>query len=206
VAYLAVLPCFTVFSSLRTILPNGPRGSVPGIYGLNAFSLDERISRDYLVSSRPDLVLSIIDSTNLQRNLYLTLELIEMGVNVVVVLNMQDELEAQGISIDTEGMARTLDAPVLLISALKRTGIQELKSEIIKNGKEGLPKIERKFAELKRYHGMAAARYWGLTKMSIQNLMTAITCNLKRMVKLIFEQNGKVFVPLETPIGIPVPI
>lgn len=118
---------------------------LPGIYGLNAFSLDERISRDYLVSSRPDLVLSIIDSTNLQRNLYLTLELIEMGVNVVVVLNMQDELEAQGISIDTEGMTRTLGSPVLLISALKRTGIQELKSEIIKNGKEGLPKTERKF-------------------------------------------------------------
>lgn len=68
------------------------------------------------------------------------------------------------------------------------------------------PKIERKFAELKRYHGLAVARYWGLTKMAIQNLMAAITCNLKRMVKLIFQQNGKTFIPMETPQGIPVPI
>jgi IS5 family transposase len=67
-------------------------------------------------------------------------------------------------------------------------------------------KIERKFAELKRYHGLAVARYWGLTKMAIQNLMAAITCNLKRMVKLIFQRNGKSFVPLETPQGIPMPI
>jgi len=68
------------------------------------------------------------------------------------------------------------------------------------------PKIERKFAELKRYHGLAVARYWGLTKMAIQNLMAAITCNLKRMVKLIVGRNGKPFVPIETRPGIPVPI
>lgn len=65
------------------------------------------------------------------------------------------------------------------------------------------PKIERKFAEIKRYHGLATARYWGLTKMTIQHLMAAIACNLKRMVKLIV---GKSFVPVETPLGIPVPI
>jgi len=68
------------------------------------------------------------------------------------------------------------------------------------------PKIERKFAELKRYHGLAVACYWGLTKMAIQNLMAAITCNLKRIVKLIGGQNDKAFIPLETPQGIPVPI
>jgi hypothetical protein len=68
------------------------------------------------------------------------------------------------------------------------------------------PKIERKFAELKRFHGLAAARYWGLAKMNIQNLLAAITCNLKRMVKLIFQQNGKLSVPMETIGWIPVPI
>lgn len=66
------------------------------------------------------------------------------------------------------------------------------------------PKVERKFAELKRYHGLAVARYWGLTKMAIQSLMAAITCNLKRILKLIVRQNGKAFVPIEIPGGIPV--
>jgi ferrous iron transport protein B len=118
---------------------------LPGIYGLNAFSIDERISRDYLVTSRPDLVLSIIDSTNLQRNLYLTLELIEMGMNVIVVLNMQDELEAQGISIDTEGVARELGVPVVMISALKRTGIKDLKDKILEYVGKVSSRTERKF-------------------------------------------------------------
>ncbi|MBN2220370.1 MAG: 50S ribosome-binding GTPase [Kosmotogaceae bacterium] len=114
---------------------------LPGIYGLNAFSLDERISRDYLVTSKPDLVLSIIDSTNLQRNLYLALELIEMGMNIIVVLNMQDELEAKNTSIDTEGMARELGVPVVMISALKRTGIKDLKDKIMAYRKK--PRLEQ---------------------------------------------------------------
>lgn len=118
---------------------------LPGIYGLNAFSLDERISRDYLVTSKPDLVLSIIDSTNLQRNLYLTLELIEMGLNIIVVLNMQDELEAKNISIDTEGMAKKLGVPVVMISALKHTGIKDLKEKIVDYRGKISSKTERKF-------------------------------------------------------------
>ena len=69
-----------------------------------------------------------------------------------------------------------------------------------------MPKIERKFAELKRFHGLAITRYWGLAKMTIQNFMAAITCNLKRMVKLIVQRSGKPFVPIGTPQEIPVPI
>jgi IS5 family transposase len=87
----------------------------------------------------------------------------------------------------------------------KRLKKHQMKAEIIEAQRQR-PKIERRFAELKRFHGMSVARYWGLAKMSIQNFMAAITCNLKRMVKLIFTQNGKAFVPLETPIGIPVPV
>lgn len=87
----------------------------------------------------------------------------------------------------------------------KRLKKNQMKAEVQAAQRER-PKIERKFAELKRFHGLAVARYWGLAKMSIQNLMTAITCNLKRMVKLIFQQNGKPFVPIEIPGGIPVPI
>jgi IS5 family transposase len=88
----------------------------------------------------------------------------------------------------------------------KRLKKQQMKVEIQAAQRER-PKIERKFAELKRFHGLAMARYWGLAKMTIQNLMAAITCNLKRMVKLIFTQNkGKPFIPMKTLEGITMPI
>jgi IS5 family transposase len=87
----------------------------------------------------------------------------------------------------------------------KRLKKHQMKAEVQAAQRER-PKIERKFAELKRFHGLAVARYWGLAKVSIQNLMAAITCNLKRMVKLIFQQNGKPFVPIEVLERIPVPI
>ena len=88
----------------------------------------------------------------------------------------------------------------------KRLKKNQMKAEVIAAQRER-PKIERKFAELKRFHGLAVARYWGLAKMSIQNLMTAITCNLKRMVKLVFlRRESKLFIPLRTAEGIPVPI
>ena len=81
-----------------------------------------------------------------------------------------------------------------------------MKAEIIAAQRER-PKIERKFAELKRFHGLAVARYWGLAKVSIQSLMAAITCNFKRMVKLIFQQKeGKLFIPLRTAEGITMPV
>jgi IS5 family transposase len=87
----------------------------------------------------------------------------------------------------------------------KRLKKNQIKVEVQAAQRER-PKIERKFAELKRSHGLAIARYWGLTKMAIQNLMAAITCNLKMVVKLILQRNGKSFIPIETLPGITVPI
>jgi IS5 family transposase len=88
----------------------------------------------------------------------------------------------------------------------KRLKKQQMKVEV-QAAQQERPKIERKFAELKRFHGLAVARYWGLAKMSIQNLMAAICCNLKRMVKLILlRREGKLFIPLRTTEGIPMPI
>ena len=87
----------------------------------------------------------------------------------------------------------------------KRLKKNHMKAEVQAAQRER-PKIERKFAELKRYHGLAVARYWGLTKMAIQSLMAANTCNLKRMVRLMFQQNGKPFIPIENFEGIPMPI
>jgi IS5 family transposase len=88
----------------------------------------------------------------------------------------------------------------------KRLKKNQMKAEV-QAAQQERPKIERKFAELKRFHGLAVARYWGLAKMSIQNLMTAITCNLKRMVKLIFlQREGKPFIPMRTLKGVTMPI
>jgi len=88
----------------------------------------------------------------------------------------------------------------------KRLKKNQMKAEV-QAAQQERPKIERKFAELKRFHGLAVARYWGLAKMSIQNLMTAITCNLKRMVKLIFlQRKGKPFIPMRTLKGVTMPI
>ncbi|MHB1252840.1 MAG: FeoB small GTPase domain-containing protein [Candidatus Humimicrobiaceae bacterium] len=95
---------------------------LPGIYGLNAQSEDERVARDYLVFNRPDVVINIIDSSNLERNLYLTTQLLEMGVNVIVALNMYDECNARNIKIDIKKLANILKIPVVPTIATKKTG------------------------------------------------------------------------------------
>ena len=99
---------------------------LPGIYSLSPYSPEERVSRDYLMSGEPDVVVDIVDATNLERNLYLTLQVIETGVPVVVALNMADLVEKSGDKIDTDKLSRELGAPVVMISALKGTGVDEL--------------------------------------------------------------------------------
>jgi len=127
-------PGVTVEKKEGFLLHSGTKLAIidlPGIYGLNAYSMDERVSRDYLAYQRPDLTLSIVDSTNLERNLYLSLQLMEMGQNVLLTLNMQDELDAKGITIDAAGLSSFLGIPVVMVSALKRFGIDELKDRIL---------------------------------------------------------------------------
>lgn len=99
---------------------------LPGIYSLSPYSLEEKISRNYLLEDEADLVLNIVDSSYLERNLYLTLQLIEMGKPVVLALNMMDEAKKKHIQIDIEKMSDTLGIPVVPISALKKQGIREL--------------------------------------------------------------------------------
>jgi ferrous iron transport protein B len=100
---------------------------LPGIYSLSAYSEDERIARGYLLSSQADLVINIIDSTNLERNLYLTTQLIEMRVPMIVVLNMSDLAEKRGMEIDVKHFEKHIGCPVVAISALKKTDIERVK-------------------------------------------------------------------------------
>ncbi len=104
---------------------------LPGIYGLSAYSLDERIARDFLMHEKPDVVVVVIDSSNLERNLYLALELLEMNQNVVIDLNMIDLAEKQGIIIDTELLSKLLNIPVVKTVAVKNEGIEKLKKVIV---------------------------------------------------------------------------
>ena len=99
---------------------------LPGIYSLSPYSPEERVSRDYLMSGEPDVVIQLLDATNLERNLYLALQVIETGLPVVVALNMADLVEKSGDKIDTAALSKKLGAPVVMVSALRNTGIDEL--------------------------------------------------------------------------------
>ena len=99
---------------------------LPGIYSLSPYSPEERVSRDYLMGGEADVVVQVIDATNLERNLYLATQVIETGLPVVVALNMADLLEKSGDVIDVEALSRSLGCPVVRISALKNRGVDEL--------------------------------------------------------------------------------
>lgn len=107
---------------------------LPGIYSLAANSEDEKAARDYLLAGEVDLVVNILDATNLERNLYLTTQLIEMGLPVLVVLNMMDLAEKRDIQIDLDHLATHLGLPVLGASALRRQDIEKLKRDINLHG------------------------------------------------------------------------
>lgn len=105
---------------------------LPGIYGLTAYSIDEKIARDFIIEEGPDLVVVIVDATNLERNLYLTTQLLELGVDVVVALNMMDLVLKSGTIIDTETLSNILGVPVIETVATKKHGINSLKELIVK--------------------------------------------------------------------------
>ncbi len=104
---------------------------LPGIYSFSAYSLDEKVSREYILFEKPDLVVNIVDATNLERNLYLTTQLLEMQIPVVVALNMMDVAKQKKIRIEVGHLATHLGCPVIPIVAAKKQGITELKDEII---------------------------------------------------------------------------
>ncbi len=104
---------------------------LPGIYSFSAYSLDEKVSREYILFEKPDLVVNIVDATNMERNLYLTTQLLEMQIPVVVTLNMMDVAKQKKIRIEIEHLATHLGCPVIPIVATKKQGINELKDEII---------------------------------------------------------------------------
>ena len=100
---------------------------LPGIYSLSPYTTEEVVARDFLINQRPHQIIDIIDSTNIERNLYLTLQLMETGVPIILALNMSDLLAKQGRRINQDKLSYLLQVPVCSISALKRSGIDDLK-------------------------------------------------------------------------------
>ena len=99
---------------------------LPGIYSLSPYSMEEIVTRNYIVTDKPDVVINCVDATNMERNLYLTLQLLELGRPTVVALNMMDEVRSRGDCIDIANMEKTLGVPVVAISARKAEGLDEL--------------------------------------------------------------------------------
>jgi len=105
---------------------------LPGTYSLTAYSLDELVARDYVIEERPDLVVDIIDSSNLERNLYLATQFMEIGVPLILAFNMSDIAEARGYEIDIELLTKLLGVTIVRTVGHKRRGINQLKEEIVK--------------------------------------------------------------------------
>ena len=114
---------------------------LPGIYSLSPYTLEEVVSRDYVLNENPDVIIDLVDATNIERNLYLTTQLVETGVPVVIALNMADLIEKRGMKIDTKRLSMLLGCPIVETSALKQTGLAELIDEAVKTARKKETKL-----------------------------------------------------------------
>ncbi len=119
---------------------------LPGIYSLSPYTLEEVVARNYLIDERPDAILNIVDGTNLERNLYLTTQLTEIGIPVVVAINMMDIVRKRGDKIDVEALSRALGCKIFEISALKNSGIEEAALAAIDEAKGAKPAPTHSFS------------------------------------------------------------
>lgn len=120
---------------------------LPGIYSLSPYSLEEVVARNYLIQERPDAILNIVDGTNLERNLYLTTQLLELSIPTVIAVNMADILAKTGEKINTEELSRRLGCDVVEISAMKGTGVKEAAAKAVAAARSGAaPRSEHHFA------------------------------------------------------------
>ena len=115
---------------------------LPGIYSLRPYTQEEIVSRDFIINQKPDCIINIIDATNIERNLYLTLQLLELRVPTVIALNMMDEVYANGGTVDVQQLSRRLGVPVVPISAVKGEGVSELIDRVVDTArKKALPGV-----------------------------------------------------------------
>ncbi len=116
---------------------------LPGIYSINPYSSEEVVTRDFLINQKPDGIINIVDATNIERNLYLTLQLLELNIPTVIALNMMDEVRASGGTVDTKLLSELIGVPVVPISAAKKEGISELVRTAVQTAEKKIcPKVK----------------------------------------------------------------
>lgn len=124
---------------------------LPGTYSLTAYSIEELIARDYIIYERPDVVVDVVDSSNLERNLYLTLQLLELGANVVVALNKSDLAESSGLRVNVDVLSRMLGVPVVETVAPKKKGMRELCKAIVEAAENPKRSVIRYSSDVEDY-------------------------------------------------------
>ena len=169
---------------------------LPGIYSLSPYTLEEVVSRNYLVKERPDAILNIIDGTNLERNLYLTTQLVELGIPMVIAVNMMDVVKKNGDKIHLKEMSQVLGCPVYEISALKNKGCMEAAVAAIKAAEEKKPMVYQH-------------RFESCVEHALAHIEEAVIHNLpeekQRWYSLkLFERDSKVIEQLKEAEGITV--
>ncbi len=137
--------------------PNTEVTDLPGIYSMSPFSSEEIVSRNFVLQDKPTAIINIVDATNIERNLYLTMQLLEMGIPMVIALNMMDELVGNRGSIDVNAMEAMLGVPVIPISAAKNEGVDELIRHAVHVAKQQEPPLKQDFCD-KDDHGGAVHR------------------------------------------------
>ncbi len=161
---------------------------LPGIYSLSPYTLEEVVARNYLIGERPDAILNIIDGTNLERNLYLTTQLTELGIPVVIAINMMDVVKKNGDKINTAELSRQLGCKVVEISALKGTGITEAAEAAIDAAKNG------KTVPMHTFSGVVEHALAHIEEAAVHNLPE----NQQRWYAIkIFERDDKVLSSLK---------
>lgn len=120
---------------------------LPGIYSLSPYTLEEVVARNYLINEKPDVILNIVDGTNIERNLYLSTQLMELGIPVVMAVNMMDVVEKNGDQINVDKLSQRLGCEIVEISALKGTGIEQAATKAIMAARKAEPVVSHEFAE-----------------------------------------------------------
>lgn len=120
---------------------------LPGIYSLSPYTLEEVVARNYLINEKPDVILNIVDGTNIERNLYLSTQLMELGIPVVMAVNMMDVVEKNGDQINVDKLSQRLGCEIVEISALKGTGIEQAAAKAIMAARKAEPVVSHEFAE-----------------------------------------------------------
>lgn len=163
---------------------------LPGIYSLSPYTLEEVVARNYLLNKKPNAIINIIDGTNLERNLYLTTQILELGIPVVIAVNMADVIAKSGDILDFDNLSKTLGCPVVEISALKSTGIDNLVAKAVAAAQSG--------ATLKSLHDFDPKIEDALKK--IGDSLTQVSEATRRWYSIkIFERDDKILNQLSLP-------